>query len=339
MRILIIGGTRFIGPYVVRRLAEAGHSVTLFTRGETGADMPESVKRIDGNRRDLSSFRGAFKETAPDVVLDMIPFTEEEARTLVSVFKGIAQRVVAISSADVYRTYGCLLRQETGAPDPVPLAEDAPLRTSLYPHRAQAEGKDDYKYDYDKTLVERVVMDEKDLPATVLRLPATYGVGDPQHRLFGYLKRMDDGRPRILLGEDQARWRWTRGYVENVAAAITLAATDERARNNIFNVGESDALAEADWVRAIGRAAGWSGDVITVPTEFLPPHVVTNADYRHHLFTDTSRLRTELGFDEPISREEALRRTVDWERAHPPENVFPAEREYAAEDAALAKMK
>jgi nucleoside-diphosphate-sugar epimerase len=42
------------------------------------------------------------------------------------------------------------------------------------------------------------------LPGTVLRLPTVYGPGDYQHRLFEYLKRMDDGRPAILLGEGVA---------------------------------------------------------------------------------------------------------------------------------------
>ena len=56
-----------------------------------------------------------------------------------------------------------------------------------------------------------------------------HGPRDYQHRLFPYLKRMDDGRPAIVLDEDRARMRVTRGYVEDVAAAIALAATDPRA--------------------------------------------------------------------------------------------------------------
>jgi nucleoside-diphosphate-sugar epimerase len=340
MRILIIGGTRFIGPYVVRRLVEAGgHSVTLFHRGETKADLPPSVNHIYGKRRDLSSFAAEFKSLAPDVVLDMIPYTKEEAHTLMRVFKNVARRVVAISSADVYRAYGRLLRLETGEPDAVPLDENAPLRESFYPYRAQAVGTEDFKYHYDKILVERTVMSDKHLPGTVLRLPAVYGVGDPQHRLFGYLKRMDDNRPAIFLEEEQARWRWTRGSVENVADAIALVVTDNRAVNRIYNVGERDALAEADWVRSIGQAAGWDGQVVTVPKSSLLEHLAANVDYAHHLFTDTTRLREELGYDEHISREDALRRTITWERANLPAEVFPAEIEYAAEDELLAKLK
>src|SRR3954469_2038092 len=107
MRILVIGGTRFMGPQVVRRLVEAGHDITVFHRGETKTDLP-SVNRIYGDRRDLSSFAAEFKAFGPDVVLDMIPYTEEDARQLMQVFTGLVQRVVAVSSADVYRAYGGL---------------------------------------------------------------------------------------------------------------------------------------------------------------------------------------------------------------------------------------
>src|SRR5436190_8561175 len=84
-----------------------------------------------------------------------------------------------------------------------------------------------------------------ELPGTVLRLPAVYGPGDRQHRLFPYVQRMHDGRPAILLEHGRASWRWTRGYVENVARAIALAVVQEHATGLIYNVGEAEALTEA----------------------------------------------------------------------------------------------
>ena len=83
-------------------------------------------------------------------------------------------------------------------------------------------------------------MGAPDLLGTVLRLPAVYGPGDYQHRLFAYVKRMDDWRPAVLLGEGMASWRWTHGYVEDMASAIALAVTDERAAERVYNVGEQD---------------------------------------------------------------------------------------------------
>lgn len=334
MRILMIGGTRFIGPYVGQRLRDEGHDITLFHRGETKTNL-SAVSEILGDRRALRDFSEQLKALAPDVVLDMFPYTEEDARLLMSVFKGLTRRVVVISSADVYRAYGRLLRMESGPPGPVPLDEGAPLREVFYPHRSQAEGPEDYKYQYEKILVERVVMNDPDLPGTVLRLPAVYGPGDPQHRLFGYLRRMDDKRPHIVLDEAQARWRWTRGYVENVAEAITLAVTNERAMNRIYNVGQADAVIEADWIRSIGKTAEWEGDVVPIPMELLPDHLKTGSNYEHHLVTDTGRIRKELCYNERISFDEGVLRTIEWERANPPADINPIDAEYAAEDAAM----
>jgi len=99
---------------------------------------------------------------------------------------------------DVYRSYERLRRLALSAPDITPASEDSPLRQTLFPYRAMAKGPDDPFFHYEKILVERVVNASPDLPATVLRLPAVYGPGDNQHRIFEYLKRMDDGRTAIF---------------------------------------------------------------------------------------------------------------------------------------------
>ena len=318
---------------MVRGLAGAGHEVVVLHRGRTVAELPDGVGRITGDRKDLSSSAGELRRFAPEVVLDMIPMNEGEARELVDVFRGVSRRVVAVSSQDVYRAYDRVTRRDPGPPDPVPLTEDSPLRERLHPY--EREGVEDYE----KILVERVVMGTPDLPGTVLRLPAVYGPGDYRHRLFDYVRRMDDGRPAILLGEGMASWRWTHGYVEDVASAIALAITDERAAGRVYNVGEEDPPSWAGWVRGIGRAAGWDGEVVAVPDDRLPGHLDWGLDTRQHWVADTSRIRRELGYTETLPRDEALRRTVEWERAHPPEEVDPASFDYAAEDAALAGMR
>ena len=146
---------------------------------------------------------------------------------------------------------------------------------------------------------------------------------------------MDDRRPAILLNEVRAGWRWSRGYVENVAAAIALAATEERAAGRTYNVGERQACTEAQWVRRIGRAADWTGEVLGLPEEELPGHLKTSYDWRQDCVGDTGRIRRELGYEEPVSLEEALRRTVAWERAQPPREVDPKQFDYAAAAVAL----
>jgi nucleoside-diphosphate-sugar epimerase len=344
LRVLIIGGTSFTGPHIVTQLLEMNHQVAVFHRGESEPDLPESVKHIHGHLRELTNFRQDFRDFKPDVTLHMIAGDAQTAWTFVRTFKGIARRAVVISSEDVYRAYDRLRRKEPGPPDPIPLSEDAPLRGKLFPYRGESvPGTEDRERrrsidDYEKILVERIVMSEPDLPGTVLRLPAVYGPNDPQHRLFEHLKRMDDTRPAILMEDREARWRWTRGYVENIAWAVVLASIHQQAKGKIYNVGEADALTQKQWVEAIGRAAGWKGKVFAVPKKQLPDHLVQDYDWQHHWVVDTSRIRKHLGYREIVTREEAIRRTVAWERANPPEEVDPSKFDHTAEDTALKEL-
>ncbi len=178
-------------------------------------------------------------------------------------------------------------------------------------------------------------MSDPTVQGTILRLPAVYGPNDGQHRLFEFLKRMDDQRPAILLDERMAQWRWTRGYVENVAAAIAIAITNDRATGRIYNVGEAHTLPMIEWVRAIAHVADWHGEIVTLPADRVPPHLVPDIDVNQDLLIDTTRIREELGYHEPISVDEALRHAVAWERANPPKEVDAKQFDYAAEDAAL----
>jgi len=339
MQILVIGGTGFIGPQVIRQLLAGGHQVTALHRGRSVANLPGAAKILRGNRHDLRSMANDFKRLAADVVIDLICYTETQATGLMQAFSGRARRVVVISSQDVYQAYGCLLGLESGAPAHEPLNEDAPLRASRYPYRQFTERQEEWIYHYDKILVEQIVMNDAQLPGTVLRLPCVYGPRDHRHRPLEYLKRMDDGRGAILLGERRALWRWTRGYVENVADAIALAATDERAANRIYNVGEPAALSELEWARAIAFAAGWTGEFVVVPDDELPDHLRAPYNLAHHLDSDTSRIRRELDYTERVSHGEALQQTVAWQRANPPAQVDAGAFDYAAEDARLDSLK
>ena len=229
MRVLIIGGTSFIGPALVRRLVGLGHEVAVFHRGQTPAELPAGVEHVVGDRQDLGQSRRRLPTLRPRGRRGHDRLQRADAVGLVETFRGLARRSVVISSADVYRAYGRFLGLEDGPVEPTPLAEESPLREALFPYRKQAKGPDDFLYSYDKIPVERVVMGDPAFPGTVLRLPMVHGPGDSYSRLSPYLKRMDDGRPAIVLDEVMARWKCPRGYVEDVAAAIALAVVDERA--------------------------------------------------------------------------------------------------------------
>jgi nucleoside-diphosphate-sugar epimerase len=337
MRILVVGGTGFIGPHVVRHLVAAGHEVTVFHRGQHEPDLPRDVRHVHSPSAafPIIEFPPELLAWRPEIVLHMVAMGERDAEAAVRTFRRLARRFVVCSSGDVYAAYGVLIGTEDPMEQSHSLSEGAPLRRNLYPYRKMAKNSDDWLYHYEKVLVERVVMSDPELQGTVLRLPAVYGPGDNRHRFFLYLKRMDDGRSAILLDRDHARWRWTHGYVENVASAIARAVLDDRAACRIYNIGEEVTPSTEERLQALIRITAWSGRIVKISHHLLPQHLQDAYNYSCDLAYDTSRIRSELGYQEHISTEEGMRRTIADLRAHPP-RFDPREYDYATEDAVLA---
>lgn len=333
-----------MGSLVARILRDQGHEVAVYHRGQAKHRLPDGVREILGDRRDLAASLSPFRDFAPDVAIDFILAGERQAKATMDVFRGVADRLVALSSGDVYRAAGILHGTEPGPLQPVPLTEDSDLRTHGQTYRREVMEAlrqvfpwlDD---DYDKIPVERAVMSDPELPATVLRLPMVYGPGDMLHRLHPYLKRMDEGRTAILIQEDAAQWRGPRGYVENVAAGIALAATSPQAAGRIFNLAEAQSFSEVEWVQHIGRIVGWSGSVYAVPADLTPAHLKMPYNSAQHWTMSSARIREELGYAETVAPDDAIARTIEWERANPPARVDPKQFDYAAEDAALDQLR
>ncbi|MCI0339860.1 MAG: NAD-dependent epimerase/dehydratase family protein [Planctomycetales bacterium] len=332
MRVLVLGGTKFIGPAVVERLRALGHGVTLFHRGKTGADRFPGLPRVLGDRHRLAESAAVLRAARPDAVVDMLPLGATDARAVVDLFRGVVARLVAVGSADVYRAFGVATGIEEGPADPVadaPLAEDAPLRATRFPYRGRAPGLDDYE----KIHVEEAVLGARELPGTVLRLPMVYGPGDPQHRFGPVVRRILDGRPAFLLDEDGARWRCSRASVADVAAAIVLAACDGRPGSRLYNVAEPDAPTVAEWAALAAEARGWTGRILTLPDARCPPACRVGVRGDRPVVLDSRRIREELGYREAVPRREAVRAAVTWEAENPAPGPPP---DYASEDAALA---
>ncbi len=280
MRVLVVGGTRFIGAHAARQLVEAGADVTVFHRGKSENPVLPTVAHIRDAAAEypIARYPDAVARADWDVVVHMVLMGEADARAAAEPFAGRAGRLVMISSGDVYRAYGRLTGLEPGPPDPVPLTEEAPLRCVFYPYRAQAAQLGAYAPDYEKILAERAVRSSA-LPAAILRLPKVYGPEDNGDlaTIYGFASRPD--------------WRWTHGHVDNVAHAIVLAATHPAAPGNTYNVGEEHTPTMGE------RLAR------------LPPRPARKAPpfrFEQDMVCDTGRIREELGFREIVDESEAM---------------------------------
>src|SRR5438046_2538392 len=376
MRILVIGGNGFIGKPLVRQLNEQEHSVAVFHRGKGKEALPAEVEEIIGDRRELGNYRGAIREFAPEVVIDLILSSGKQAEKLIETVRGIGfregnhrlksglPRIVAISSMDVYRACGVLHGSEPGPLEPLPLTEESPLRktTQTYPMERLQQLQNVFGWiddSYDKVAVERAIGSASDvaecqseaeagryrsrfgnggISATILRLPMVYGPGDHLRRIFPIVKRIEDRRPAILYSEAVAAWRSPRGYVENVAAAIALAATSSQAAGRIYNVAEQESFSELEWAQKIADRMDWQGRFVILPRERTPENLLTPGNFAQHWVASSERIRRELGSEELVKTDEAIRRTIEWERRISPLETSLSTLDYAAEDSALAKL-
>jgi nucleoside-diphosphate-sugar epimerase len=336
MRILVIGGSGFIGKPLARELLRGGHEVGVLHRNRN--DPPEA-KNFQGDRNRLHECLEKLREFSPDLIVDMVLSSGDQARQLMAVAGELNARVVAVSSMDVYRAWGVMLGTEPGGLEPMPLTEDSRLRTAAHSYPPELIEKMKLIFTwvtpgYDKAAVEREVM-QAGSRNTVIRLPMVYGPGDRLHRFYGVVKRVIDNRPFMMLSEDHAAWRGPRGYVDNVAHAIALACTSPHGMGRIYHLCDEPALSELEWQKKIVAQTGWSGRFVVLPSERTPKHLLAFGNAAQHLFGNVDRIRKELGYTDLVSMDEAIRRTIAWEQANPPNGFTFPQFDYPAEDSAL----
>ena len=342
MKLLLIGGNGFIGRPLIAELHRAGHDLAILHRGaRDDASLPADVLHIQGDRNRIPDYESEIRRFAPEIIIDLILSSGEQARQLMSVAHDLTRRILALSSMDTYRAWGVLKGIEPGPLEPLPITEDSPLRTvrQLYPPESMKMLQTIFSWvddNYDKIAVEEAIMKDPALPGTILRLPMIYGRGDRLHRFFPLLKRIADNRSAVILPKDVADWRCPRGYVDDVAHAIVLAATSPQAAGRIYNICQEPSLPELAWQTKIAQNAGWPGKFIVLPAEQTPKHLLFSGNTLQHVVVSSDRIRRELGYEEVISADQAIRRTIAWEQQNPPAEIDPEQFDYAAEDAALS---
>ena len=341
MRILLIGGNGFIGSPLAKELGRSGHDLAILHRHADADSTSSDFLRIRGDRNHLSDSLDQIRRFSPHVIIDLILSSGDQAHELIKIARDLRSRVVAISSMDVYRAWGVLQEIEPGPLEPLPITEESPLRSAraLYSPEAIKAMQNIFSWvneRYDKIAVEEAIMSDAQVSATILRLPMLYGPEDPLHRFFPLFKRLADGRTTILLADDFAAWRGPRGYVENIAHAIALAARSDQAVRRIYHVCEEPSLSELEWQQLIAQTMERSCGFVVLEKQRTPKHLLVPGNLAQHVVASSECIRTELHYQEPVPLDEAIRRTVSWEQGNPPAMVNPQQFDYDSEDAVLA---
>lgn len=233
-KILIIGGTRNMGYYLAKQLAEEGSDLTLLNRGITQDDLPRSIHRLHADRTDSKQLRRALLAKRFDVVVDFVMFRREEAETAIEIFRDNVDHYIVISSGQVYLVRDGIRRpfheDDYGGP-----VIDAPK---------------DNPYDYEEWLYGAQKRDVEDcfrqewqdskIPYTSLRLPMVNSVRDQFHRLYNYYLRLRDGG--VLLLPETPNLALNHVYALDVVSVIRRIIETGDGKGEAFNIAQDEHL-------------------------------------------------------------------------------------------------
>jgi nucleoside-diphosphate-sugar epimerase len=318
MTIAIIGGTGFLGTATAKRLKQLGHDVLVVARGQSPVALPDGVKFEAADRMDGEAIAKLLKANGVTAVIDIFTISLRNTQPVIDAAAKAGARYVMVSSTDVYSNYGGLLKKESPAIRPEPATEDSPLRTLRYPYRGNSRRPkgvtDDLFEEYDKIPIEEFAMAHGAPQATVIRLPMIFGPDDKQHRFAWVIKGAKNGEP-FRLDRRGAGWLNSYAFIDDVAEALSLAATLPEAAGRIYNAAQPFVRTQADWARTILTLMGIDSEIVLVDADAggVLAERADSSDLSYPLTLDSARIRAELGYSEIVPEEQALRRTIEWE--------------------------
>src|SRR5664279_4174001 len=193
MKVLVLGGTGVISREIVRELLAKGHEVAVFNRGSKALPFAKEVDKLVGDRMRRDEFEATMQRTRYDVVIDMICFTADDARSTARAFGGNAGHIVVTSSIAAYKR---------------------PYR-SVPPVEAMETLWDDpvFPYAFNKAEMEKVLwksIKQDKLPITIVRPSLTYGTGALNigilRQNFGIIDSIRRGKQLVMVGDGSTSW-------------------------------------------------------------------------------------------------------------------------------------
>lgn len=335
MRILVLGGTRFIGYFLVQRLLAAGHEVTLLHRGVTPDPFGARVARVHADRHaaDLAALL-AGREF--DAAVDLIAYSAADARGVVQALCGRVGHYILISTGQVY-----LVRR--GCPWP---AAEADYDGPLIDEPAAPDDQASFAYGVGKRGAEDVLAEaweSERFPATRLRLPIVHGPRDNYRRIERYLARILDGGPLLVpTHPDGVTVRLRHVYVTDIVDAILTVLRTPATLGQAYNLCQQEVTSLPDFLHLLARIAGATPHLVPAPVPELiaaglDPALLSPCSSPWMSFLEPARAVAELHFrHRPLER--YLETIVTCHLAHPPSDAPPGYDRRADELALAARL-
>lgn len=251
MRILVIGGTQFIGKRLVERLLLAGHEITLLHR-RAAHPFSRDVRSVIADRNDANSVRNALAPYRYDAVYDIAydmerGTTGQQVEATAKAVPGDLSRYIFMSSVAAYGN-GLDHREDD----------------------ALVADTDSNDYFRNKAASERALFRmhrESGFPAVTMRPPFVYGPENPFYREAFFWDRIRRDRPIAVPGDGQRLMQFV--YVDDLVTACFKALENPSAVGLAFNVAHERAVTQTELVNELAKAAGKQSSIVYVPRDLI----------------------------------------------------------------------
>jgi len=251
MKVLVIGGTLFIGRQLVKELCEAGHDVAVMHR-QDGHGLARRVENLVADRNDAEAVRRALDGRRFEVVYDNVydwerGTTAEHVHATVRACGDRLSRYIFMSSVAAYGD-------------------------GLNHYEGDALAPDNHPEPYvrNKAKTERMLFrlhQRYGLPVVTFRPPYVYGPRNPFYREAFFWDRLRQARPIIIPGDGHRLMQFV--YLKDLVRAMVRAMQIPNAAGEAFNIGDSRALTQTEVVQALAAAAGKAAQMVRVPREAI----------------------------------------------------------------------
>jgi len=251
MKVLVIGGTLFIGRALVDQLVKSGHEVAVLHR-KPKHDFGRRVENIMADRNDAASLREALAGRRFQAVFDNVydwerGTTADHVEATVRACGDRLTRYIFLSSV---AAYGDGLNHKESDP----LAPDYHAQPYVR-HKATAE-----------RLLFRM-HSQKGLPVVTFRPPFVYGPANPFYREQFFWDRLRAGRPIIIPGDGHRLMQFT--YVNDLVHAMIRAMEEPKALGEAFNIGDPKPVTQVELVEKLAKVANVDPTLVRVPRDAI----------------------------------------------------------------------
>lgn len=269
MRILVMGGTRFIGVYLTKVLVEQGHEVVLFNRGNNPVPV-EGVKQITGDRKDANQLKTKLAGESFDAIFDNNGRELSDTQPLAEIFQDKVKHFVYVSSAGVY------------------------LKSAQMPHR-EGDPVDPKSRHKGKHHTEAYLA-KSSLPWTSIRPTYIYGAKNYNDLEAWFFDRLVRNRPILIPGEGLHITQF--GHVQDLAKAMAAILGNSQAIGQIYNVSGDRYITFNGLALACAEAVGKSAEEVKIlhyePNQFNFGKRKAFPMRLQHFFADVNKAITDL---------------------------------------------